>query len=269
MDPRPIGVFDSGVGGLTVFQALEGSLPGESLVYLGDTARVPYGSKSAETVVRYGVEAARFLRTRRVKMLVVACNTASSLALDAIAREADVPVLGVILPGARRAAELSRSGQIGVIGTRGTIASGAYARAIHDRRPEARVVSHPCPLFVPLAEEGWTDNEVAGRVAEMYLAPLRRAEVDTLVLGCTHYPLLKETIGRVMGPSVELVDSAGSVAAEAAEWLARHPDLAAPKENAEKDRHHFFVTDAPGPFVEVAERFLGHPIGRLERIEFR
>jgi len=275
MDPRPIGVFDSGVGGLTVFQALETSLPGESLVYLGDTARVPYGSKSATTVVRYGVEAARFLGERRVKMLVVACNTASSVALEAIAREAAVPVLGVILPGARRAAELSRSGRIGVIGTRATIASGAYTRAIHDHRPDSHVVSRPCPLFVPLAEEGWIDNEVAGRVAETYLVPLRQAEVDTLVLGCTHYPLLKETIGRVMGPGVQLVDSAGSVAAEAAEWLARHPDLAAPKEKenekemAGKEGHRFFVTDTPGPFVEVAERFLGHPIGRLERIELR
>jgi len=265
MDPRPIGVFDSGVGGLTVFQALEASLPGESLVYLGDTARVPYGSKSAETVVRYGIEAAHFLRQRRVKMLVVACNTASSVALPAIAREAEVPVLGVILPGARRAVERSRSGNIGVIGTRGTIGSGAYTRAIHELRPDARVASHPCPLFVPLAEEGWTDNDVTRRVAEMYLAPLRASEVDTLVLGCTHYPLLKATIARVMGPEVELVDSAGSVAAEASDWLARHPELAAPAGGTGRDRHHFFVTDVPGPFAEVAERFLGHPIGRLER----
>ena len=265
MDPRPIGVFDSGVGGLTVFQALEAALPGEALVYLGDTARVPYGSKSAETVIRYTLEAAHFLRSCQVKMLVVACNTASSVALGDVAKEAEVPVLGVILPGARRAAELSRSGRIGVIGTRATIASGAYPRAIHALRPEAEVESHPCPLFVPLAEEGWTDNEVARRVAETYLAPLRTREVDTLVLGCTHYPLLREVIGQVMGPDVRLVDSAESVAAEAGDHLSRHGDLAAPRGGTGRDGHHFFVTDAPAPFVAVAERFLGRPIERLER----
>jgi len=264
MDPRPIGVFDSGVGGLTVFQALQRALPGESLVYLGDTARVPYGTKSAETVVRYSLEAAQFMLRKGVKLVVVACNTASSVAIDAVARAAGLPVLGVIRPGADRAAELSRSGAIGVIGTRATVGSGAYERAIHERRPDARVLSRACPLFVPLAEEGWTDNEIAEQVARTYLEPFREAGVDALVLGCTHYPLLREVIGRVMGPGVQLVDSAESTAAEARRLLEADRSLAA---NGRPDRaeHHFFVTDAPEPFQAVAERFLGRTGLRLER----
>ncbi len=261
MNPRPIGVFDSGVGGLTVFHAMEQALPGESLVYLGDTARVPYGTKSAETVVRYGIEAARFLRKHDVKLLVVACNTASAVALGPLAEEAQVPVLGVILPGARRAVELSRSGKIGVIGTRATIHSGAYETEIHALQRNAEVVSRACPLFVPLAEEGWTDNAIARQIAERYLEPFRKAEVDTLVLGCTHYPLLRKIIGEVMGPEVTLVDSAESVAGEVRHRLDEAPDQA----TSTAAEHHFFVTDAPEPFQKVAERFLGRPIERLER----
>lgn len=264
-DPRPIGVFDSGVGGLTVFHALESALPGEAFVYLGDTARVPYGTKSAETVIRYAVEAAHFLRKHEIKMLVVACNTASAVAMDAVAQEAGVPALGVILPGARRAAQRSRSGKIGVIGTRGTIGSEAYPRAIRALRPEAHVMSRPCPLFVPLAEEGWTDNDVARQVAEAYLGPFREDRVDTLVLGCTHYPLLRGVIAVVMGEDVQLVDSAESVAAEVADWLDRQPDLAAPSGARAHDGSRFFVTDVPTPFAAVAERFLGRPVTRLER----
>jgi glutamate racemase len=265
VDPRPIGVFDSGVGGLTVLHALESAVPGEALVYLGDTARVPYGSTSAETVIRYSIEAAHFLKRHDVKLLVVACNTASSVALDAVAHEAGVPVLGVILPGARRAAEKTRGGRIGVIGTRATIGSEAYPHAIRTLRPDAHVLSRPCPLFVPLAEEGWTDNDVARQVAERYLAPFRSDEVDTLVLGCTHYPLLRDVIAGVMGPEVQLVDSAGSVAAEVAAWLAAHPTHAAPAGRDRARAGHFFVTDVPTPFAAVAERFLGRPIDRLER----
>jgi glutamate racemase len=265
VDRRPIGVFDSGVGGLTVFRALEAALPSESFVYLGDTARVPYGTKSAETVIRYSIEAAHFLGRHGAKMVVVACNTASALALGAVAQEAGVPVLGVILPGARRAAESSRSGRIGVIGTRATIASAAYPQAIHALRPDAQVTSAACPLFVPLAEEGWTDHEVTLATAETYLEPFRDAGVDTLVLGCTHYPLLRGAIAAAMGPGVELVDSAASVAADAAAWLIEHRGLAAPAGPRDGDGHHFFVTDAPDPFVAVAERFLGRRIERLER----
>jgi len=266
MNSRPIGIFDSGVGGLTVFKVLEAALPDEAFVYLGDTARVPYGTRSAETVVRYSLEAAGFLAGHDVKMLVVACNSASSVALDALAAEVPVPVIGVIEPGARRAAELSTEGRIGVIGTRGTIASEAYPPAIRALVPDAEVTSQACPLFVPLAEEGWTDHEVAWRVAEVYLKPVIDAGVDTLVLGCTHYPLLKSVIAQVMGDGVRLVDSAEAVAAEVGKRLAAEPGLAAaagggPREN------HFFVTDAPEPFLAVAERFLGGPVRRLERAQ--
>ncbi len=263
MDPRPIGVFDSGVGGLTVFKALEAALPGEAFVYLGDTARVPYGTKSPETVIRYGVEAARFLKRQDVKLLVVACNTVSSVAIGEVAEEAGVPVVGVILPGARRAAKLSREGRIGVIGTRATVESQAYSRAILALRPEAMVIAQPCPLFVPLAEEGWTEGDVAESAARIYLAPLRESRVDALVLGCTHYPLLKGVIGRVMGAGVTLVDSAESVAEEIRDRLAGDPALAAPA--APGRPHPFFVTDAPGPFVAVAERFLGRGVGPIWR----
>lgn len=256
-----IGVFDSGVGGLTVFKALEQALPRESLVYLGDTARVPYGTKSRETVVRYAIEAAHFLRAQGVKLVVVACNTASSVALDAVERESGLPVIGVIRPGARRAVELSRNGNIGVIGTRATVSSGAYTTAIHVERADASVLAQACPLFVPLAEEGWTDDGIARQVAERYLGPFKQAGVDTLVLGCTHYPLLSGIIGSVMGPGVELVDSAESVAAEVRERIA--PSRGG--DPAKKAGHHFFVTDMPRPFRSVAERFLGRPIERLER----
>ena len=258
-DARPIGVFDSGVGGLTVFQALERALPHESLVYLGDTARVPYGTKSAETVVRYTLEAARFMLRQQVKMVVVACNTASSVALEAMERETRLPVLGVIAPGARRAVERSASARIGVIGTRATVASGAYKRAIQALLPEAEVLSQACPLFVPLAEEGWTEGDITRRIAERYLEPFQRAEVDTLVLGCTHYPLLRGVIAQVMGPRVGLVDSAEAVAEEAARALSG-PTRA----DAARGVHHFYVTDAPETFQVVAERFLGRPIHCLE-----
>jgi len=264
MNSSPIGVFDSGVGGLTVFQAMEHALPDETLVYLGDTARVPYGTKSAETVVRYSLEAAHFLLRQGVKMLVVACNSASSVALDIVEREAGVPVLGVIEPGAKRAAELSEHGRIGIIGTRGTVGSGAYSKAIHELRPGAEVLSQPCPLFVPLVEEGWTENEIAHRVAETYLTPFKRAEVDTLVLGCTHYPLLGAVIAEVMGPGVRLVDSAASVAAEVQQLLQDNPALAA-EGRAPDAEHRFYVTDVPDPFQIVAERFLGRKVERLEQ----
>jgi len=266
VDRRPIGVFDSGVGGLTVFRALERALPHEPMIYLGDTARVPYGTRSAETVVRYALEAERFLGRHGIKLLVVACNTASSVALRPLTEAAEVPVLGVIQPGARRAVERTASGRIGVIGTRATIESGAYPAAIRALRPEAEVLSRACPLFVPLAEEGWTDNEIARGVARVYLQPFIDARVDTLVLGCTHYPLLSEVIAETMGPGTSLVDSAETVAAEARALLHGEPRLAAP-ESPGPIQHQFYVTDVPGPFQQVAERFLGRAIGRLERAE--
>jgi glutamate racemase len=264
MNPGPIGIFDSGVGGLTVFRAVERALPDERLVYLGDTARVPYGTKSADTVVRYSLEATHFLTRQGVKMLIVACNTASSVAIEGVARAAGVPVLGVILPGARRAVERSRSGRIGIVGTRATVGSGAYERAVRDLSPAVQVISRPCPLFVPLAEEGWNDGEIARSVAERYLEPFRQAGIDTLVLGCTHYPLLREAIGSVMGPDVTLVDSAESVAGDVHDRLRGDPSLAGGKV-ADADGHRFFVTDVPEPFQVVAERFLGRRIRNLER----
>jgi glutamate racemase len=263
-DSRPIGVFDSGVGGLTVFHALERALPAESMIYLGDTARVPYGTKSAETVIRYTLEAARFMLRQQVKMVVVACNTASSVAIEAMEKETQLPVVGVIEPGARRAVERSPAGRIGVIGTRATVASGAYKRAIQELRPDAEVLSQACPLFVPLAEEGWTDGDITQRVAESYLEPFKRAEVDALVLGCTHYPLLRGVIGEVMGREVVLVDSAESVAREVGRKLHDEPALAGPGDDHGRGEHHFYVTDAPEPFQVVAERFLGRPIRCLE-----
>jgi glutamate racemase len=264
MNPGAIGVFDSGVGGLTVFKELERRFPDELLIYLGDTARVPYGIRSPETVTRYSLEAARFLRDQQIKLLVVACNSASSVALKALEGQNRIPIVGVIQPGAKRAVEITSTGKIGVIGTRATIGSSAYPRAIHELLPDADVVSLACPMFVPLAEEGWVEDTIAHQVAERYLAPLKEAGVDTLVLGCTHYPLLRGVISRVMGPEVKLVDSAESVATEVRDCLQGEPALAA-KEGTRHDAHRFFVTDAPDSFQGVAERFLGRPIKQLEQ----
>ena len=265
-----IGVFDSGIGGLTVYKALRAVLPpSERIIYLGDTARVPYGSKSEATVEHYALEGGRFLATRGVKALVVACNTMSALALQALRRAMARPVIGVIEPGADTACRVTRSGVIGVIGTPATIRSGAYPRAIADRLPGARVVARACPLFVPLAEEGWTDNEVARAAAARYLRGLRDEGLDTLVLGCTHYPLLKAVIGETLGPQVRLVDSAEATAEATREMLAgggllREPAApAAP--GAEED--HFYVTDPEDLFHEVGSRFLGRPMGRLEQVD--
>jgi glutamate racemase len=262
--PRAIGIFDSGVGGLTVQKALLHRLPLESTIYLGDTARVPYGTKSAEVVTRYSLKNAEFLIERGVKLLVVACNTASAVALPVLQARLKVPVLGVILPGAGAAAARSRTGKIGVIGTPGTIRSGAYQRALEVARPGAEVVARACPLFVPLAEEGWLTGEVPRLVAQSYLADLTSSGVDTLVLGCTHYPLLREVIAEVVGPTVELVDSAEATAQTVAELLRAEGQLAPPGQVAE---HQYFVTDVPERFVEVGARFLGRPISNAEQVD--
>ena len=200
---RPIGVFDSGIGGLTVLKALTAALPGEDFIYLGDTARLPYGTKSNEVIVRYSKENTGFLLAKGIKMLVVACNTSSAVALDAIASETMVPVIGVIEPGARAAAKASRIGKIGVIGTEATIASGAYTRAIQRLSPRAEIYTRACPLLVPLAEEGWTDNAVAELTVAHYLESLKQSGIDTLLLGCTHYPLLREMFAKILGPARE------------------------------------------------------------------
>jgi glutamate racemase len=251
-----IGVFDSGVGGLTVLRAIHRRLPGVPTAYLGDTARVPYGTRSPETVVRYAINAARCLVEReKLSVLVVACNTASAVAVEALERECPVPVIGVIEPTARRAIELSKSGRIGVIGTRGTIDSGAYQRAVRSIRPDASTSARACPLFVPLAEEGWTDGKdpIAKSVAERYLAPLVAEGVDTLILGCTHYPLLEAVIRDVAGPDIALADAAEAVAEEVARLSPSAFDSEATR--------RYYVTDVPRGFRAVAERFLGAEIG--------
>ncbi|MEK7798980.1 MAG: glutamate racemase [Acidobacteriota bacterium] len=261
-----IGVFDSGIGGLTVFKALRRELPaGERLIYLGDTARVPYGTKSDETVVRYALEGARFLQRRGIKALVIACNTMSAVALPALRQEIPLPVVGVIGPGAEAACRVTRRKVIGVIGTAATIKSSAYVRAIACHLPEARVVGRACPLFVPLAEEGWVDNDVARATAAIYLAGLKREGIDTLVLGCTHYPLLEAVIRETMGPDVALVDSARATATVVRSRLAERGLLSGGPAPGGED--HFFVTDSSERFREVGSRFLGGPLARLEQID--
>src|SRR5512143_3371045 len=204
---QAIGIFDSGVGGLTVLKEIIKALPQEDTIYLGDTARVPYGTKSPETLTRYSHEITSFLVKRDIKLLVAACNTASSVSLDSLKKRFDIPIVGVIEPGARRAACETRSGKVGVIGTAGTIRSSAYTKAIKRINPDIEVITRPCPLFVPLAEEGWVDNEVARLTARIYLQGLKEQGVDTLVLGCTHYPILKGIVAEVMGEGVRLVDA--------------------------------------------------------------
>lgn len=263
MPERAIGVFDSGVGGLTVFKEIMHQLPGEELVYLGDTARVPYGTKAPPTVLRYALEAASFLVERGVKMLVVACNTASSVALPALEERFSLPVIGVIEPGARRAAALTRNRRVGVIGTEATVKSGAYTRAIHAIDPDIEIFTAPCPLFVPLAEEGWAEHEVARLAAREYLAPLAGRDIDTLVLGCTHYPLLKNTLAAVLGEGVQLVDSAEETARTVAVRLGAGESF-----RKEVPRpHRFFVTDVPTRFERVGGAFLGTTLHGVEQVE--
>ncbi|HYK82245.1 MAG TPA: glutamate racemase [Gemmatimonadales bacterium] len=261
MNPAPLGVFDSGIGGLTVARALFERLPHESVIYFGDTARVPYGPKSPDTVRRYSAEILAYLLHRGVKAVVVACNTSTAQALDHLKAHSPVPVVGVIEPGARAAVQATRSGKIGVIGTAGTIASGAYERAITALRPDATVYARPCPLFVPLVEEGWFDHPAAELIAREYLEPLKRAGIDVLVLGCTHYPLLKPLLGRVMGPGVILIDSAEETATAVRHELEQR-GLAAPATS--DPTHRFVVSDDEPHFRRVGARFLGDKLQRVE-----
>ena len=256
----PIGVFDSGLGGLTVAHAIMRQLPTESLVYVGDTARVPYGPKSPETVRRYSAEIGFYLLEQGVKAIVVACNTATAHALPQLRDELPVPVIGVVEPGARAAVKATRSGHIGVIATAGTIRSGAYERAIHAVAPDARVSSLACPLLVPMVEEGWTEHDATRLVAREYLQSIMHDEIDTLVLGCTHYPLLKPLIAEIVGPRVRLIDSAEETAADTRRMLAEH-DLAV------RDRplsYRFVASDDPQQFLTLGQRFFGDTIERVE-----
>jgi glutamate racemase len=283
MSSQPIGIFDSGVGGLTVLRAVRERLPGEGIIYLGDTARVPYGTKSRATIERYALEDSEFLVSQNVKLLVIACNTASAMARDRLKKHFKVPILSVVGPGARAAARATRNGRIGVIATEATIESRAYEIAIEtafkdlieERAKRERPASgplppsisffeRPCPLFVPLVEEGEIDSEIARLAARQYLAPLRESGIDTLVLGCTHYPLLRSVISETIGAGVTLVDSAEATAEEVATLLALQGLLNSGSASTE---HRFFVTDAASRFHRIAKRILGGPLPHLEAVE--
>ena len=260
-NPAPIGIFDSGIGGLTVARAIYQRLPGESTIYFGDTARVPYGPKSPETVRRYSLEILQWLLGQGVKLVVVACNTSTAHALGDLREKSPVPVIGVIEPGARAAVRAAGGRAIGVIGTAGTVASKAYLRAITALAPGTRVEQVACPLFVPLVEEGWFDHPATELIAREYLGPLAAADLGALVLGCTHYPLLKPLLGRVMGPSVALIDSAAETARSVAEALEQR-GLAAPA--AREVYHRFVVSDDEPRFRQVGSRFIGERLTSAE-----
>ena len=260
---RAIGVFDSGIGGLTVLHQIIETLPRENTVYLGDTARAPYGSKSVETVLRYSFENSAFLVEKGVKIVVVACNTSTAVALNQLKDQLAIPVIGVIEPGVRRAIQSTKNNKVGVIGTEATIQSGAYTQALKTADPAIEVYSRACPLFVPLVEEGWTDNAVVEMTAKAYLQGFKQSGIDTLVLGCTHYPLLKKAIRKFMGGGVRLVDSAEETA-KVVEAVLKKTSIT--RKNG-KGTHSFFVTDAPDRFVKVGRRFLGEKVESAVRIE--
>jgi glutamate racemase len=260
---RPIGVFDSGIGGLTVTRALMERLPFEDIVYFGDTARVPYGVKSVATIEHFTQQIVDFLLAQEVKALVIACNTISAVAANRVRQRVPVPVFDVIDAGARNAVAASRNGAIGVIATPTTVNSNAYARGIHAINAEARVYSQACPLLVPLVEEGWLDHAVTRLTVQEYLKPVRAEGIDTLVLGCTHYPLLKPLIGELAGPDIQLVDSAVSVAEQVAQTLAALELSTARR--GEPD-YRYYVTDIPLRFQTVGERFLGRNLRHLEMV---
>ncbi len=254
-DPRPIGVFDSGLGGLTAVREIFRALPAESVIYFGDTARLPYGSKSRDTVTRFSLEIAAFLVRQNIKCLLVACNTASSYALDTLAERLSVPVVGVIEPAVNAAVTASPHGRIGVIGTMATVGSGAYPRAIARLAAGAQVISRACPLFVPLIEEGWVDHPVMRTVAEEYLLELRGAHLESLILGCTHYPLAAPLVASVMGPGAALIDSGAEAARALARLLRERGQL-----SAGPPQHHFYLSDERLNFARVAQGFLGREL---------
>jgi len=260
---RPIGIFDSGIGGLTVVKEVTRLLPREKIVYFGDTARVPYGVKSRETIVKFSIENTLFLLKKNVKMIVVACNTCSSIALPEIRRHFKIPMMGVIGPGAKEAVYATKNGRVGVIGTRATVHSGAYEAEMRRLDPRVKVFAQACPMFVPVVEEGWVDDPAAKRIAERYLAPLKARKVDTLILGCTHYPLLKPLLHRIMGPSVRLVDSAQQVAAEVRQVLAQEGLL---RVRSGRARHEYYVSDEVAIFRNVARRFLGRELKGIRKV---
>lgn len=260
MEKRPIGIFDSGVGGLTVFRAIRKQFPHEDIVYFGDTARVPYGPKSQNTVIEYSIQNARFLIQQGAKIIVIACNTAASAALQTLSKMLPIPVIGVIEPGAIKAISTTENGNIGIIGTSGTIQSKAYPSAISRLSSSIRTFSQACPLFVSLAEEGWEDHEVSRIIAEEYLHNILEKDIDTLVLGCTHYPILKKTISYVAGKEITLIDSAEAIAEQLQEILP----------NAEADgsgKDKFYVSDNEEKFSQIAAKILGQNITHLTKVK--
>jgi glutamate racemase len=261
---RPIGIFDSGVGGLTVFRAISRRLPLDNIVYFGDTAHLPYGSKSAKTVTRFSLANTRFLLSKRIKVLVAACNTASAISLPAIKREFALPVIGVIAPGAEKAVKATKNGCIGVIGTEATIRSGAYQRELKTMSKSIRVISQPCPLFVPLVEEGWYKEKVTIEVVKKYFERLKKEGIDTLILGCTHYPLLKSIFSRVLGNRIALVDSAEEVAGKVKEILVEN---GIEKKRKEGGYRHYFASDLHERFIKTGELFLGEKMRNVKEVD--
>lgn len=267
MDKRaPIGVFDSGVGGLTVAREIMRQIPNERIVYFGDTARVPYGSKSKETVTKFSRQIIRFLMTENVKAIVIACNTASAFAIDDMQREFDIPIVGVLKPGAKVAANTTKNGKIGLIGTEGTIRSGEYSRYIKTFKPEVEIIGKACPLFVPLVEECMLHDEVTDMVAERYLAELKDKGIDTLIMGCTHYPLIRSTIGRIMGEGVNLVNPAYETAIELKRVLQQENIANVQEIDSPSSMYRFYVSDAAEKFKAFANSILPFDITMTKQI---
>lgn len=263
---KPIGIFDSGIGGLTVVKEVIRLLPFEDIVYFGDTARVPYGIKSKETIIKFSLENTLFLLQQDVKMIVVACNTSSSLALPIIRKHFKIPIIGVIMPGAKEAVYATKNKKIGVIGTRATINSGAYEEEVKRLDAHVKVYSEACPLFVPLVEEGWGNDGITTSVARKYLAPFKKLGVDTLILGCTHYPLLKPKIQEIMGRGVTLIDSAQQVAVEVKQVLAQEGLLNKDRKKPSRASRAYFVSDEVAIFKNVAKRFLGTDLKEVRKV---
>jgi glutamate racemase len=261
---NPIGIFDSGIGGMTVVKRIISALPGENVVYFGDTARVPYGSKSNSTVIEYSLQNAKFLVEKNIKLLVVACNTASSVALDELRDNFDIPVIGMIEPGAQMALQKTKKNRIGVIGTYATTGNKAYSSELKKIDNQIFVLEKPCPLFVPLAEEGWTNHKATKIIAEEYLNELKDLEIDTVLLGCTHYPILSDIIGEVLGVDITLIDSGTASSLVVEKYLTEKKLL---NDSGEPGKHEYYVSDVPSRFKDVAERFLGRDINKIDKVD--
>jgi len=260
----PIGIFDSGIGGLTVAKRIIAMLPNENIVYFGDTARVPYGTKSNETVIEYSYQDAQFLINKNVKLIIVACNTASSIAINKLKEKFNIPIIGMIEPGTHLALESTKNGRIGVIGTNATISNKAYSSELNRVEKDLKIIEKPCPLFVPIAEEGWLDHEATKLIAKEYLQDLIDFGVDTVILGCTHYPLLSGAIQEVMGDSVKLIDSGMAASLEVEDYLNGR---GVRNDSNQLGTHQFYVSDLPAKFKSVAERFLGTEVKHIEKID--